>query len=112
MKSAIELVWEVDGHRRREEEALLLVGFPKTTRIVSSNSPDGLHLLEELLEQGGIPVGQLNVEKIDGEEYLHSRRVFDDRLADQWAEPYMSTFVERYIEDAVDDIGIDEFRVQ
>jgi hypothetical protein len=116
-KCAFEIFLEVEKGLERKEEALLIVAFPKKTRIVRSNASDRLYLLDELLEQGGIPVGHLNLGTIKAVgDAVTSQRIFDERRADQWVKPFMSVFVDRFLQEEeeklLDTIGIDQFRTR
>jgi hypothetical protein len=115
MTCAFDFILNLDRCRLQEEEALLIVAFPTKTVLVPGNSEDRLHALEGLLEQGGIPVGHLNLETIEGLEHITCCRLFDD-VADPWAKRYMKAFIEKLMDEPlekfVETIGIDEFRIQ
>jgi hypothetical protein len=116
LKSSIELISKLDAGAKMWGEVLLIVGFPRVTRAVLSSFPERLQILENLLQQGGIPVGMLSIRPIDG--VLHFfYTVLEERVADEWAQPYMEAFVQRMKDSEPgemfgDSLGIEEFRIQ
>jgi hypothetical protein len=116
MKTSIELISNLDRHAKKWGGALLIVGFPTTTRVVPDSFPDRLRLLEDLLQQGGIPVGILGMDTIAGKTDFFCC-VLEDRIADEWAEPYVEAFANKFLtagpgEVFSESIGIDEFRAR
>jgi len=114
MKTAIELIADLDTAQKKSGGALLIVGFPTTTRILMSNLFQPLQLLETLLQQGGIPIGMVNLmERTDDGLFAYS--VFEEHVGNGWAELYMKAFVTKMAESnrgdiITESIGIDEFR--
>jgi hypothetical protein len=116
MKTSIELITDLNTAEKKWGDALLIVGFPRMTRVVSSSFPERLQILEDLLQQGGIPVGMLSLRTIAGVEHFFFC-VLEERVADEWAEPYMEAFCNKMAtaevgEAFADSIGIDDFRIQ
>ena len=64
---------DLDTAHRTWGGALLVVGFPKMTRVVRSGFPDRLRVLEAALRRGGIPAGVVTIqENTDGtREYFY-----------------------------------------
>lgn len=114
MKTAIELIADLDTAQKKSGGVLLIVGFPTTTRILMSNLFQPLQLLETLLQQGGIPIGMVNLmERTDDGLFAYS--VFEEHVGNGWAEAYMKAFVTKMAESnrgdiITESIGIDEFR--
>ena len=73
-----------------------------------------LQLLETLVQQGGIPVGIVNLmETTDEGHFAYS--VFEEHVGNGWAESYMKAFATKMAksergEIITESIGIDEFR--
>jgi hypothetical protein len=116
MKTSIELISSLDRHGKAHDSALLIVGFPALTRAVPDRFSDRLQLLEDLLQQGGIPVGILSVDAMQGETSCLCC-VLEDRVADEWAEPYMVALAEKLLtaglwKPLTQSIGIDDFRTR
>jgi len=115
MKTAIELISDLDAGAKKRGTVLLVVGFPKQTRVVPSSFSDRLQLLEYLLQQGGIPVGMVSRDTVDGEEHAFYY-ILEDRVADEWAQPYVEAFVDRLMtaepgELISEAMGIEDFKV-
>ena len=115
MKSSIELIADLNTAAETWGAVLLIVGFPRMTRAVLSSFPERLQILENLLDQGGIPVGMIGIEIINDVEHF-SYCVLEERVADEWADPYMQGFIHEMATsdpgDLVSDsIGIENFRI-
>ena len=114
MKTAIQLLKDLNAAQVKWGSAMLVVGFPRTTKIVVSYLPQVLRLLETLLQKGGIPVGMINLmETTHDGRFAYS--VFEEQIGNGWAEPFMKAFVTKMVESRrgevfSDSIGIDEFR--
>lgn len=115
-KTSIDLVSDLDRAGKNWGNALLIVGFPTETRVVPSGFSDGLQRLDSLLQQGGIPVGMVSMKTINGEDHAFCS-VLEDRVDDDWAEPYVMAFADKMLTAKPGEIfthstGIDEFRTR
>jgi hypothetical protein len=115
MKSPIELISHLDKHAKNQRGALLIVGFPRTTRFVPSHFIHRREMLEELLQQGGIPVGVLRADPTNDEALFLC--ILEDRIADKWAEPYMHALAYEFLTAApgeahAESVGIEAFRTR
>jgi hypothetical protein len=118
MKTPIELISHLDKHAKKGRGALLIVGFPRTTRFVPSHFIHRRKILEELLQQGGIPVGILRADPDDDKAVAYC--FLEDRIADNWAEPYMNSLGRRLLTaeaeedftESIGSIGIEAFRTR
>ena len=114
MKTSIEIITDLNTAQEKSRGALLIVGFPTTTRVLMSDLFQPLQLLETLVQQGGIPVGMVNpMEKTDDGHFAYS--VFEEHVGNGWAESYMKAFATKMAESErgeiiTESIGIDEFR--
>ena len=112
MKTSIQLIRDLDAAQKERGEAFLFVGFPTMTRLVPSFVDARLQMLEELLEQGGIPVGILTMQQTANGVHFRCD-VIEEHIG--WGGPYMTSFVEKMAAAAPgevfsDSIGVDEFR--
>jgi len=114
MKTSIEIITDLNTAQEKSCGALLIVGFPTTTRVLMSDLFQPLQLLETLVQQGGIPVGIVNLmETTDDGHFAYS--VFEEHVGNGWAESYMKAFATKMAksergEIITESIGIDEFR--
>jgi hypothetical protein len=114
MKTTTELITDLNAAQKKSGGALLIVGFPTTTRVLMSDLFQPLQLLETLLQQGGIPVGIVNMmETTEDGHFAYS--VFEEHVGNGWAESYMKAFATKMAERKrgeviTESIGIDEFR--
>ena|ERR1700756_1744574 len=111
-KTSTELITDLDAAQKERGEAFLLVGFPTMTRLVPSFIDARLQMLEELLQQGGIPVGILTMQQTANGVHFRCD-VLEEHIG--WGESYMASFVKRMAAAAPGEvisgsIGIDEFR--
>ncbi len=114
MKTVTELITDLNAAQKRSGGALLIVGFPTTTRILMSDLFQPLQLLETLLQQGGIPVGIVTLTETTDDGHC-AYCVFEEHVSNGWAESYMKALVTKMAESQRGDvitesIGIDEFR--
>jgi hypothetical protein len=118
MKTLIELISHLDDHAQNGRGALLVVGFPRTTRFVPSHFTHRFEMLEEWLQEGGIPVAILRADP-DNDKAV-ACCVLEDRIADNWTRPYLDTLARKLLtaeteEDFAEStvcIGIEAFRTR
>ena len=97
-RSAIELIEELDAAVTAFGGAvLLIVGFPDKSGAVFSGFPERLQILEELLQESGIPVGIMNPKLINNEHHF-KYYVLSECVETSWAKPYMEAFIKAMVE--------------
>jgi hypothetical protein len=113
MKTPIELISHLDKHATQWRPALLIIGFPKTTSFVPSDCNNRLKMLEDLLQQGGIPVGVMRADLTDDKAVFCC--ILEDRTADKWVDPYIKAIATEFLNADPDQaiaasIGIEAFQ--
>src|SRR5437773_10248462 len=78
MRSTKELVEELESEATRHYSCMIAVGFEDTNIIISSNQPDRLTLLNDAVQQGGIPIGLIVANK-DGHQLSMKYPVFTEQ---------------------------------
>jgi hypothetical protein len=114
MTTATKLIKKLNAKAKEWGDAMLIVGFPKKTRVVAHMFPERLQILEEFLGAGGVPIGFFKIELIDGGDWFEYCLLRD--LEDQeWARRFIDAFIDRAVfaapgEIFTESIGIKEFR--
>ena len=121
LKTSIELIRDLDAAQKKHRMAFLLVGFPTTTLAIPSTFDTRLHMLEESLQQGGVPVGIWTMQETTAGVEDHFD-VLEEHFP--WGACYMEAFVKK-LESAEPgevvkklksaepiEVGIDEFRIR
>jgi hypothetical protein len=118
MKTLIELISHLDDHAEKGRGALLVIGFPRTTRFVPSHFTHRHEMLEELLQEGGTPVAILRADPANDKAVAYC--VLEDRTADNWTQPYLHALARKFLTAETDEdfaesigsIGIEAFRTR
>jgi hypothetical protein len=92
VRSSIEVIADLDKGAQEWGSALLVVGFPDMSKVVPNGCPERLQILDEMMREGGIPVGMLSMKVIDDEDH-YFYCVFDEYAGTNWALLYMVAFV-------------------
>jgi hypothetical protein len=115
MKTPAQIIAELDRNGETWGGAFLIVAFPTTTSVVPDTSPDRLQLLEDLLRQGGIPIGTFGVETVEGEKHVLCLFLKERGAIEEWVPPYVRAFARKFLtadswHSLTFPVGIDEFR--
>jgi hypothetical protein len=94
MKTAFELIQRIDAMTSEYGRALLIIGFPRKSRVVGMEFPKArMRRLEELLSKGGVPIAFVSSRRVRGKLHFYYLLV-DDLRGEVWAEVFTIVFVD------------------
>jgi DNA helicase HerA-like ATPase len=92
MRSTADLIEELDREAGNFTRAALVVGFENTTTYVFSTDENRLDALNDLVRNGGEPIGLFGIDLSHGLLNVHHRTL--DEYADaSWAERYLEALL-------------------
>jgi len=97
-RSTMELVQEMKAEALTGKFIVvtIAVGFDDTSLFVSSRDPNALESLNEMVEQGGAPVGLIGITKA-GRNGTVETRVFQEFQDQGWAKEYLETLARNFV---------------
>jgi hypothetical protein len=97
MRTTDDLIAELDEEAGNFTSAALVVGFENTTTYVFSTDEHRLDTLNDLVRNGGEPIGLFGIDLSHGMLNIHHRTL--DEYADaSWAERYLEALLEGFME--------------
>lgn len=93
MRKTADLVSEMLAEAKKAWRVAIAVGFENETKFVFSSSRHPLEELNELIKQGGSPVGLLRFEK-EGKSIQGSYLPFVEYENEKWAAEYLAGLLE------------------
>jgi hypothetical protein len=93
MRTAAELIAELETEASNFTGVAVAVGFESTTTFVFAHEPGRLEKLEEAMRSGGEPVGLLGYDNQNGGLSVYTRALWE--YADQeWVGNYLKELIE------------------
>jgi hypothetical protein len=94
-RTTVDLIDELDIEAANFTKAALVVGFEHTTLYVFSTDENRLSRLDELIRNGGEPIGLFGIDLSHGLLSIHCRTL--DEYADtSWAERYLDALLDNF----------------
>jgi len=88
MRNTADLVNEMLDTAKDTWLVAIAVGFRDDTKFVFSSAKEPLKELNQLVQEGGFPIGLLRFEKVDG-EVQGSYRPFREYETEEWVATYL-----------------------
>jgi hypothetical protein len=93
MRKTSDLVNEMLKEAKNAWLVAIVVGFENDTRFVFSSQKQPLVELNQLVQQGGSPVGLLRFDK-ENSQVQGSYRPFEEYAQEEWANKYLAGLLE------------------
>jgi hypothetical protein len=94
-RTTVDLIEELDTEADNFTMAALVVGFENTTMYVFSTEADRLDRLDELVRNGGEPIGMFGIDMHHGLLSVH-HRTLDECASESWAERYLEGLLDGF----------------
>jgi hypothetical protein len=89
MRKTSDLINEMLDESKGAWVVAIAVGFENETKFVFSSEPRPLNALNNLIKDGGYPIGLIRFDK-EGEGLQGSYRPFEEYADDPWAKEYLA----------------------
>jgi hypothetical protein len=89
MRKTSDLVNEMLAEAKNAWLVAIAVGFEQETKFVFSSQKQPLGDLNQLIQNGGSPIGLLRFDKVDG-SVQGSFRPFEEYANEEWAQKYLA----------------------
>ena len=93
MRKTSDLVNEMRQQAKKAWLAAIVVGFETETKFVFSSDRTPLQNLNQLVKNGGSPLGLLRFEK-EGTKVQGSYRAFSEYASEAWVPPFLAGLLE------------------
>jgi hypothetical protein len=96
MRSTVDLIKELETESAQHFCCILPVAFENTSIMIRANDEDRLQMLNDAMQQGGIPIGLIVADNGD-EGVLFTARIFPEHLEhgpNEQAQEYMTKMME------------------
>jgi|HubBroStandDraft_2_1064218.scaffolds.fasta_scaffold315014_2 hypothetical protein len=80
MRSTVDLIKELETESAQHFCCILPVAFENTSIMVRANDDDRLQMLNDAMQQGGIPIGMIVADKAEGGVLQLKARIFPEHL--------------------------------
>jgi hypothetical protein len=95
MRTTVDLIEELHAESIGSNVASLVVGFGNTTLFVCANAEDPLSELNEMIQNGGQPVGIIRMAQ-DGPELSLVGRPLEEYAGDDWIRQYLVSLTQTF----------------